>query len=219
MIVIAVVLQILCVIANDSKDKPQKLSGYGNQGLHLEHAPVQHLLILLMHDAFGFNRIDGRKKQQFSHQRSASFGDAALAPVFARTDFIKIKAGQFHDFREGIKFFKVCYFSDQPGNGHRSKALDGKYVLTIRNLRQINAHLFFQTIDKLILGFYAANKMLNFKNDTLFTRTDSDTVSGGLMKLFGTILAQFAAADLFQLLIQRLKTQSINFLWRRVMLD
>ena len=146
MIIIAVVLQILRVITNDSKDEPQKLSGYGNQCFHLGHASVEHLLILRMHDAFGFNRINGCKKQQFSHQRPATFGDPALPPVIARTDFIKIKTGQLHDLRDGIKFIKICYFPDQPGNGHLCKTLDGKNVLAIGNLLQINAQLLFQVV-------------------------------------------------------------------------
>ena len=139
--------------------------------------------------------------------------------MIARTDFIKIKAGQFHHFRDGIKFIKICYFSDQPGNSHLCKTFDRKNVLAIRNLLQINAQLLFQTIDKLILNFYPANKMLNFKNDTLFTLGYSDRVCGSLMKLFCTILTKFATADLFENLLHRVKAQGTNFLWRRVMLD
>ena len=63
MIVASVIFNIPRVIAHDGKNKPQKLSGYGHQGLHFEHAAAQHSLISLVHDPIGFHCIDRRKKQ------------------------------------------------------------------------------------------------------------------------------------------------------------
>ena len=130
MMYLAVIVHIHGIITSKGKEKRQKLSRYGNQCLHLEHAPVQHLLVLLMHDPIGFNHIDGRKKQQLPHQRTTPFRDPALPlmldKVYSCADVVEIDyqipgcapsgdviysalsrllAGKFHGFdRETIRF-------------------------------------------------------------------------------------------------------------------
>ena len=167
MIVIAVIFHIFRVITNNGKDNPQKLSGYGDQRLHLDHAPVQHLLILLMHDPFGFNRINGHKKQQLSHQRPASFGDPALTLVPAGTNFVQIQTSQFHYLGDRIKFVKIGDFTNQPCSSNRSNAFNGQDTTTIINLLQKFGQLMLKIIDKAILKFDFTIQMFNFQKDTL----------------------------------------------------
>jgi len=129
MMYLIIIVHIYCIVTSKSKDNPQKLSGYGNQCLDFGHASVKHLLISLMHNPLGLNRINGCKKQQLSHQRSSSFGDMALALVLTRTDFVKIKASQFDDLRNRIELPKIPDLTNQASNRYSSNAFDGKNAL------------------------------------------------------------------------------------------
>ena len=107
------VFHIHTAVANQGEKNPQELSRYGNQCFHLKHASTQHLLIGFVHNSFGFHGVNGSEKQKFPHQGTTPFRDTTLALVLTRTDFVKIKAGQFRDLGDGIKFSKITHFTDQ----------------------------------------------------------------------------------------------------------
>src|SRR4030042_3337726 len=194
MMYIVIIFYIFRVITDKSKDKAQKLSGYRNQCLHLQHAPVQHPLIWLVHYPIGFNNIDGRKKQQFPYQGPSTFGDPKPSLMFPGADFVKVKAGQFHDLRDGIKLSKVAYFTYQAGHSHYADPSYGKKASAIRNLLQTLFHLFFQIGNKFVVTSYLKEKMFYLQKNAPLSLINPNGLPSCIEEFFRSFSFQLAPA-------------------------
>src|SRR4030042_1382634 len=216
---IAITFYIFRVITDKSKDKAQKLSGYRNQCLHLQHASIQHLLIWLIHYPIGLNNIDGRKKQQFPYQGSPTFRDPKSSLMFPGTDLVKVKTSQFHNLGYSIKLSEVADFTYQPGHSNYADSSYGKNASAIGDLCQTLSHLFSQIGNKLVVTSYLRKKMLYLQKNALLPLINPNGLPSRIEECFRPFSFQLAPAHSPDLGSQGLKSQRYQRLRIRISFD
>lgn len=161
------------------------------------HTSFNHPSVGLMHNPGGFHCVDGRKIEQFSHQRPSAFGYTPPAFVFAGADLKQIKTSQFGNLSNCTILAKVPHLADQSGHSDQSDTWQRKKTTTVGNLFQMRSHLAFQTLYKIIFSANAINQVANFFYNALLAFIDAHRPLGALKQLPGMLVAQLSATNLF----------------------
>src|SRR4030067_414536 len=157
----------ITMFMNKSKYNSQKLAGYPNKGLHLDHPSFKGILIPAVENPAFTDYVYGCKVQKLSHQGTASFGDAASSSVFAGTDLIKIESCKFLHLRDGVKFTEIANLSNETGSCDLFNSLYRKDMAAVRDFFKRGGYLFFKFVNKLLLGFYGGLYFPYLKENTL----------------------------------------------------
>lgn len=191
----------------------------GHQRFGFGHTALNHPSVGLMHNPGGFHYVDGRKIEQFSHQRSSALGDTPSALVLAGADFKQIKTSQFGNLSNCTILAKVPHLADQSGHSDQTDTWQRKKTATVGNLFQMRSHLAFQTVYKIIFSSNAINQVANFFHNALLAFIDAHRPLGALKQLSSMPLAQLSATDLLDDPAQFFLSQSDNSLPGRVMAE
>ena len=207
------------LVASQCVHHSEQFARDGHQRFDFGHTALNHLSIGLMHNPCGFDCVDGRKIEQFSHQWSSALGNTPPALVFAGADLKQIKTGQFGNLSNRPILAKIPDLADQSGHGDQADTWQRKKTTTIGNLFKMRSHLALQTIYEIIFSRNFINQVANFFHNAVLAFIDAYRPLGAVKKLPGMPLAHPTATDLLDDRGQLFLSQSGNSLPGRVMAE
>src|SRR6266540_2231896 len=184
------------MITYQSKNDSEKLPADRHKGLHPKHAPAHGALIPFMQHSTLTDGAQGRKVQKLSHERSAALGDAKLAPVLPRADFIQVKPGKLHNFADSAKFREVSYFTDQPCRSDSANPFKRKNHAAVRDLLQVPRHVNLQTFDEAAIPGDGIKHQFDLKKHAATTVSDADRFVCSLKEPSGSVFLSFSLLTL-----------------------
>lgn len=211
------VFHVHLLVASQCVHHSEQFARDGHQRFDFGHAALKHPSVGPMHSPCGFDCVDGRKIEQFSHQWSSALGNTPPAFVFAGADLKEIKTGQFGNLSTCLILAKVPDLADQSGHGDQADTWQRKKIPAVRNLFQMHSHLAFHTVDKIIFSLNLVNQVANFFDNALLAFIDAHRRLSSLTKLFSMPLAHLTATDPLDDSAQLLLSQGGNSLPARVM--
>src|SRR5512142_1757260 len=183
------------MITYKSENNSKKLSADSYQGLGPNHAPVNGALIPLMHHAAFPDGAQSCEIQKLSHERPAALGDAKLALVLPRADFVQVKPRKLQYLRDGAELGEISYFADQTRCRDRANPFKRKDKAAIRDLFQVPQHLGLKAFDKTVVDHYGVKHQPDLEEHAAAAFSDTDRFVRGFKKRSGTVFPEFPPAD------------------------